>query len=71
MILPVLIALIITRLSATVCIVGYWVLNYATAVDCGAVNKTTAIAEGLCQFTSSALLSLRYAAKDLVVMIAD
>jgi len=31
----------------------------ATTVDCGAMNKMTAISEGLCQFTSCALLSLR------------
>ncbi|KAN0096630.1 hypothetical protein V8E51_015435 [Hyaloscypha variabilis] len=50
---------ITNRLAATICIVGYWTLNYATTVDCNAVNRVTATAEGLCQFTSSALLSLR------------
>jgi hypothetical protein len=55
-----LIIFLLYRISATICIIGYFVLNIATAVDCSAINKMTAISEGLCQLTSSALLSLRY-----------
>ena len=48
------------RISTSLCIINYFIVNIASPHNCTVVNRFIVISEGLAQFTSCALLLLRY-----------
>jgi hypothetical protein len=50
------------RLSATLCLIGYFILTVTTPLSCQAISAIVPTSEAITLFTSCALLVIRYAA---------